>query len=300
MSSHRQPSEGHLAVHPLPVHKPQPSFGERVRRLNKKRQEMIRPVQEHPRDFVLLTIRGLASRLGTDPATVVRVVRALGFAGYREFKAYLHELSIATATSLDAMRSDDHSPSSLGSLGSSALEMDLKNLQALRNTLDLPRIEALVRRLYRARRIVVIAGDMASGLADALDYKFTLLGLPSISAVSAGRIFHVVGALGKGDLVIAITFQRGLRQTIEGLKQASGNGAYCVAITNSAASPAARFADEYFLTPVQAPFSQSYAAPHALINVLMTVCANHRRGRTLSILKRVDREQRTGFRWYND
>ena len=35
---------------------------------------------------------------------------------------------------------------------------------------------------------------------------------------------------GKKDLVIAISFRRGLRQTVEGLQQAHANGAYCVAL----------------------------------------------------------------------
>lgn len=109
---------------------------------------------------------------------------------------------------------------------------------------------------------------------------------------------HAVRALNKQDSVIAISFQRGLRQTIEGLKQARANGAYCIGSTNTAVSPIARFAHEYFLTPVEAPFSNSYAAPVALINILLTLCANCRRPRTLAILKKVDQEQRYGYRWY--
>src|SRR5215469_16591335 len=83
-----------------------PSFAERINRLSKKRRELIRPIQEHPRDYVLLPIRDVAAKLGTDPATVLRIVRGLGFASYRYFKVYLHELSIASATSLEVLRSD--------------------------------------------------------------------------------------------------------------------------------------------------------------------------------------------------
>ena len=72
------------------------SFTERISKLHLKRQELIRPVQENPKEYVLLSIRDLAQRLKTDPATVLRIVRGLGFDSYREFKAYLHELSIAS------------------------------------------------------------------------------------------------------------------------------------------------------------------------------------------------------------
>ena len=40
------------------------SFEQRLRRLTKKRQQLIRPIQEHPRDYVLLPIRDLAGKTG--------------------------------------------------------------------------------------------------------------------------------------------------------------------------------------------------------------------------------------------
>src|SRR5438552_17720207 len=80
------------------------SFGERIASLHKKRQELIRPVQENPRDYVLMSVRALAEKLQTDPATVMRIVQGLGFARYKNFKSYLHELSIANATSLQGMQ----------------------------------------------------------------------------------------------------------------------------------------------------------------------------------------------------
>src|SRR3979411_2596184 len=77
---------------------------ERIEPLTIKRQEIIRPILEHPREYVLLSVRALAKRLGTDPATIVRIVRGLGFESYREFQHHLHEPSLAFATSLDTMQ----------------------------------------------------------------------------------------------------------------------------------------------------------------------------------------------------
>src|SRR5690348_17869080 len=82
-----------------------PSLSERIELLSSKRQEIIRPILEHPREYVLLSVRAMAKRLRTDPATVVRIVRSLGFASCRDFQKHLHDLSIAFATSLDTMQS---------------------------------------------------------------------------------------------------------------------------------------------------------------------------------------------------
>jgi DNA-binding MurR/RpiR family transcriptional regulator len=277
-----------------------PSFAERINRLSKKRRELIRPVQEHPRDYVLLPIRYVASKLGTDPATVLRIARGMGFSSYRHFKVYLHELSIASATSLEVMRAEADGDSSILSHGQKALEQDLRNLHALRNTLDLKRVAALAKRIHSARRILVLGGDLAISLVDFLEYRLTLLGFPVIAATTPGHSANTTRNCGKRDLVIAISFRRGLRQTVEGLRQAHANGAYCVGITDTFVSPIARFADECFLTPVEAHLSNSYTVPMSFLNVLLTVCAHQYRARTVRILKKADQEQRHGFRWYPD
>jgi DNA-binding MurR/RpiR family transcriptional regulator len=274
------------------------TFGERIAHLSVKRQELIRPVQERPNDYVLLPIRSLAAKLGTDPATLLRVVRDMGFANYHEFKAYLHELSIAHATSLEGLKAGSPAETGLASQGRRVLDQDIHNLHALRNTLDLNRVVALAKRIYEARRILVLGGDMAVVLAEFLDYKLTLLGLPVFHALTPGKTLHAARSVSKKDLVIAVSFRRGLRQTVEGLQQAKARGAYCVGITDTFVSPLTRFANECFLTSVEAPFSNSYAAPIAFINVLFTVCAHYRRSRTVALFEEVDQEQRHGFRWY--
>src|SRR4029077_10669681 len=192
---------------------------------------------------VLLSVRAMAKRLRTDPATAVRIVRGLGFGSYREFQRHLHELSLAFATSLDTMQPGGRDVS-MPSHVRDSLEQDLKNLHALKNSLDARRLVALAKRLYDARRIVLLAADLAIQLAHYLEYQLSLLGLPIFVATSAGRILHLVRSVNKQDLVIAISFRRGLRQPIEGAQQARARGAYCVGISDTYVSPLARECDE--------------------------------------------------------
>src|SRR5205807_5201340 len=108
-------------------------LGERIEQLSVKRQEIIRPILEHPREYVLLSVRAMAKRLKTDPATVVRIVRGLGFGSYREFQRHLHELALAFATSLDTMQSGGRGPS-VPTHGVQSLEPALKTPQGLSNS----------------------------------------------------------------------------------------------------------------------------------------------------------------------
>jgi DNA-binding MurR/RpiR family transcriptional regulator len=276
-----------------------PNLAERIDQLSIKRQEIIRPILEHPREYVLLSVRAMAARLQTDPATIVRIVRGLGFGSYREFQRHLHELSLAYATSLDTMQSrggDGSMPSHVRD----SIEQDLKNLQGLKNSLDAQRLVALAKRFYDARRIVLLASDLAVQLAHYLEYQISLLGLPVFAATSAGRILHLVRSVNKQDLVIAISFRRGIRQTIEGAQQARGRGAYCVGISDTYVSPLAHECDEIFLASIESTsFGASYAAPVSLLNAILAAVGQYRRSQTLIVAKEIAEEQRKGLRWYS-
>lgn len=273
-------------------------IAEGIDHLSAKRQEIIRPILEHPREYVLLSIRAMAKRLHTDPATIVRIVRGLGFGGYRDFQYHLHELSLAFATSLDTMQSAGEK-ATIPAYVRDSLDQDLKNLQGLKHSLDAPRLVALAKRFHAARRIVVIAGDLAIYLAHYLEYQITMLGLPIFAAVSAGRITHMVRNLNKKDLVLAISFRRGLVQTVAGAEQARARGAYCVGISDTYLSPLVRECDEVFLAPIQSTsFGASYTAPIALINAILVACGQYRRPQTLALLKEIAEEQRKGARWH--
>ncbi len=250
---------------------------------------------------MLLSIRALATRLKTDPATMVRIVRAMQFGSYREFQHYLHELSIAHATSIDTMKTIRAGKMSIRGQTQASLEQDRKNLDSLTKELEPERIAMLAKRIYRAHRIVVIGGDLAANLVNFLQHHLIILNLPAVSATTPGEVVHLLRYVGKKDVAIAVSFRRGLRQTVEGLRQARTNGAFCVAITDTLVSPLGQFAHECFIASVDTPsFGASYVAAMALLNVIVVACANYRRPRTMNILKKVQQEQRHGFRWYEN
>jgi RpiR family carbohydrate utilization transcriptional regulator len=278
---------------------PSANLPERIDKLSVKRQEIIRPILEHPKEYVLLSVRSMAQRLKTDPATIVRIVRGLGFASYKDFQRHLHELSIAFASPVETMMQTVGDPSDMQGFVRNALAQNLKNLQGLKNSIDGNRLAELAKRIYAARRILIFAGDIAAVLAEYLEYQINVLGLPIHAATSAGSIAHSARTVSKRDLVIAISFRRGLRQTVEGAQQARAHGAYCVGIADTYLSPLARECDEVFLASVESTsFGISLAAPLSLLDAILAACGQYRRPLTLAVAKEIAEEQRKGFRWY--
>ncbi len=260
---------------------------------------MIRPALEQPREYILLNIREFAAKRQVNAATVSRTILAMGFPGYREFQRYLHQLSIAHTTALDQMQASRKDQASFAGKVQETLDTATRNLQRLVNGLEITRLEKLAVRFYAAKRIILLGGDLAESLTYFLHYILTLLGFHTVAATRAGHITHLMRGATKHDLVVAISFRRGLRQTVEGLLQAKANGAYTVGITDTSISRLARASDETFIVPIDIPpFGPSYVAPMAMIDAILSAVANHRTARTLAILKEAEKEQRTGFRWY--
>ena len=275
------------------------SLAEKLRHLSPKRQEIIRPVLEDPRGYVLLSVRALADRLGTDPATTVRIVQGLGFPTYKDFQRHLHDLSVAYATSLDTMKAAEREGTGPATFVRAALHRDMQNLHALNNSLNADKVCALAKRIFDSQKILLLGGDAATSLVHHLDYHLTMIGLPVLSATTAGRGSHVVRTVGRKDLVIGISFRRGLRQTVEGVQTAKRNGAFAVGITDTFVSPLARAADECFIASVETPsFGASYVAPMALIDAIVSAVATLKPRQIMSLIKQADEEQRRGFRWY--
>lgn len=277
----------------------QANISDKIATLTVSRQAIIRPVLESPREFVLLNVRDLARKLNTGPTTFLRILQTLEFEGYKDFQRYLHELCVSSATLLDAF-SRPSPPVKMPAFLKGAADQVEDNLLTLHRSLDIDLVLKLAKRMSEARRILLLGGDMAQILVSYMEYHLTMVGLPVFAAGAPGRATHLARSMTKQDVVIGITFHRGLRVTIDGLEKAKKNGAYCVAITDSLLSPLLRFAHDFFIVPVQShSFASSYVAPIALIDSLTAAVANLNGSQILARLKEADDEQRHGYRWYH-
>jgi len=131
-----------------------------MEQLSGKRQDIIRPVLENPREFVLLNVRDMARRLATAPATILRIVQALGFESYREFQHYLHDLSTTSATILDSMQASGNTAPPPKFLKNSRKQIQ-ENLEFVLDHVDLQQVLKTATRIHEAKRIFLLGGDIA-------------------------------------------------------------------------------------------------------------------------------------------
>lgn len=132
------------------------SLNDMLSRIRPSRQDMIRPVLEAPRDYVLLSIHELAARRQVDAATVSRTISAMGFPSYRDFRRYLHQLSIANTTALSQMQATWKEASTFSSRVRETLDSASSNVHRFVNGVEIGRLKDLAARFYKAKRILIL------------------------------------------------------------------------------------------------------------------------------------------------
>jgi DNA-binding MurR/RpiR family transcriptional regulator len=270
----------------------------RLERLPPQRQKSIQRVFDKPGDFVLLSLRQIARKLHADPSTVLRTLRALGFEHFADFRTYLHERVVAFATSSEPV----YVPSQSGSLGliRSSIECDLNNLKELAESIAPAKFMAVAKRIWSARRVIVLTGDMSASLGAYLEYTLCMLGLNAVKASTTGEMVHRTRSLGRQDVVVAITYRRGLAHTVEAFRHAARKKAFCVGISDSYLSPLVESSDEFFITATdRVSFADSYVSGMALINALLVAITNERPESSRALIRETAEEQRTGRRFYS-
>jgi RpiR family transcriptional regulator, carbohydrate utilization regulator len=283
----------------LPTAQLSKSISQMLERIHESRREMMRPVFDHPRDYVLLNVREFGQRMQVDPATISRTVTAMGFRSYRDFQKYLHQLSIAHSTAVERMRDAGAGSATLESRVRETLHGSVRNMESVCNRLDINRLEKLADRFYAARRIYILSGDLAASLGYFFHYQLMMLGFDVVLVTRSGHVTHLMRHATRSDLVVGISFRLGLRQTVEGVIQARAKGCYTIGITDTSISPIARSTHESLVVSVDVPhFGASYVAPMAMLDAILSTIANRKRTRTMRMLKEMEADQKSGYRWY--
>lgn len=292
----KRPREKARAV-PLDVR-----FAQARHRLNGRRQKLIEAIIEHAEETFFLSSRDLAKRLDVDAATIVRTIQALGYDRFADFAADLRRYFLARITPYAVLKAETQEGTSLANHITRSLARDVDNATTLKARLDIDAVTELARQIHKSRRILVVGVDLAASLASLLAYALVPLGFNAEAPVgSAGNLRHKIRVLGKNDLVVAISFGRCLRETVEAVINAREMGVPTFGITDSPVTPIARHCDGHLLAAIGSPlYTGSYVAPVALINAIITACSQIRPNRALARLRQSEEEYFSGDRYYQE
>lgn len=268
--------------------------------LSGSRRHLIREILDNHEQTFFLSSREMAKRYNVDAATIVRTVQALGYERFADFAADLRQHFVNHITPYTVLKAATQQKRSVIDQVQLCLERDVESLSVLRSSLDASRLLELAKRIHGASRILVVGVDLAASLAWFLAYGLTPLGFDAEAPVgSTGNLQHKIDLLTEKDLVIAISFGRCLRETVEAVQRAHGRGVPTFGITDSSTTPIAMHCDDYLLASTSSTsFTGSYVAPMGMLNTIIVACAHLRPKRALAMLSRTEQEYRNGSRWY--
>ncbi|HIZ98878.1 MAG TPA: MurR/RpiR family transcriptional regulator [Candidatus Janibacter merdipullorum] len=189
-------------------------------------------VLEDPQTVVPMTIQQLAAHSGTSEASVIRLTKAIGCSGYREFRTLLTAAVARTTTGSPSTLPADITPAD----GPDAVldKLLAEEQQALSDTaaaLSTTALAAAADAITAARRIIII-GIGASGLvAEDLCAKLERIGLAA-RAVTEGHHAMTLGVLmTPDDLLVAVSASGETTDVVEPLAAVQRNDVPSIAIT---------------------------------------------------------------------
>ena len=270
--------------------------------LSPNRRDLIRGILDNHEEAYFLSSRELAKRYNVDAATVVRAIQDLGYERFGDFAADLREHFVRQITPYTVLKAATRKRRSVADHVEGGLDRDTENLRILKSSLETKHVVELATRMHRSRRILIVGVDLAASLAWFLAYGLGPLGFSAEAPTgSAGNLQHKIDVLTGEDLVIAISFGRCLRETVESVLRARDRGVPTFGITDGNSTPLAAYCDGHLIAPINSPsYTGSYVAPMALINAIILACAHLRPKRALVMLGRTEADYRSGERWYQD
>ncbi|MEO5859654.1 MAG: MurR/RpiR family transcriptional regulator [Pyrinomonadaceae bacterium] len=277
-------------------------FLESQTKLSASRQKLLTQILEEADETFFLSSRDLGRRYGVDTATIVRTVQAMGYKRFADFTHDLRNHFVTQITPYASMRAATKKQQSVDDYVHQSLDNDLANLNSLKSSFNAKTIVGLAKQIQGAHRIVVVGLDFASSLALSLAYALVRLGCDAEAPMGGrGSVQNKVGILTGKDLLIAISFGKCLRETVEAVLQARQHNVPTFGITDGDGTPIARYCDNYVTASTgRSSFLDSYVAPVAVINAILVACAHSRPKRSLESLEQFDKGVGARSRWFHE
>lgn len=255
-------------------------LNERLPKLSKGHKKIAEYILNHYDKAAFMTASKLGNIVGVSESTVVRFATELGFEGYPEMQKALKEFTSNKLTTVQRMNVMNDQLAGEDVLGR-VLNFDIDQIRKTLEEIDREEFNTTVDALVQAQNIYVIGARSASVLARFIVFYFNIMfdNVKIIHTTSTSEMFEQILNIGEGDIMIGVSFPRYSKHTVKAFRYAHENGAKVIAITDSMASPLAKYADHLLLAHSDmASFADSLVAPMSLINALISAVGMRKQG----------------------
>ena len=251
-------------------------------RLQKRYGDLSRSLQsaadfitQNPIDMATRPLRHVSGETGLSAAAFSRLARALEYKDFAELREELRT-KISDSVNRFADRAEqlhkEHSAENVHFIDAH-LAACQSNLQTFVRDIDRDAIDAAVRHIAAARKVLLLGVLGSTGVVEYLSY---LANFCAENWMMASRMGSSLGAgltgLDERDVLIIVTKPPFSDQALRAAEMAKFQGVYVVLITDTHSCPALKHAAARFIVPTNSPhFYSSYVVTVFLVETLIGV-----------------------------
>ncbi len=237
-----------------------------------------------------MTAAKLGSIVKVSESTVVRFAIELGFAGYPEFQHSLREIVRTKLTSFQRIEVTNNLIGD-GDVLTKVLLSDCDKIKHTLDEIDRDVFEVAVDNIVSAKNVYILGVRSAASLASFLAHSLGMIfdNVKFIQTGSGSEMFEQIINIGEGDALVAISFPRYSKKTINAVDYAKHRGANVIAITDSTMSPIAPQASQLLLAKSDmASFVDSLVAPLSIINAIVVAVSRKKQDELTVRLRKLE------------
>jgi DNA-binding MurR/RpiR family transcriptional regulator len=270
--------------------------------LSPQLQEAARWVIDNPADVALLSLREQARRSGVAPVTLTRLAQRFKLKGYDDIRRLYADAVRKRPESFHGRAQElleRH-----GNSGDAALARDIfsalgRHLHALSAPDASGRLVAAAEVIASADHVFCLGQRSTFAISFIFHYVRSLFGSKSVLLDGPGGIGRdALRNIGREDVLLAVTANPYVRETVETARYVKTRGARVVAITDSDLSPLAAVADSAIVVGTETPsFFHTMTPAFAVAECLAALVAARRGEETLSAIAESE-QQLAAFNTY--
>lgn len=247
----------------------------RLESLSPKLRRAALYVLEHPEEVATRSLRQVAKENEMSAPTFARLASALDFGSYEELRnaclSHLRTKEQSFSAKAKALQEDTFQEEGKGTFVVRQASSTIANINQLVKSVDPEQIEACVKNLASARRVMLV-GMMSS--RPFVDYAAYVASLAfnnwQVYGAGSGADAATLSSIGIEDVAVVISKAPYATRAIEVAKCLKQAGVQVIGITDAVSSPLCHYADTVFLVSTDTPqFFTSHAATLVLLETLI-------------------------------
>jgi len=258
--------------------------------MTKSQKTIANYIVENPRRFALHSVRELETELKLSKSTIVRLVQALGYAGFYELKSEILKSLRENFGPILRYKKFLSKPNENMDFIRLIADETVNNIHNTLHLVDNSQYERVVDLLKKANLVYTIGFGISHCLSEISAYLFSRISINS-HCMTYGQLKFTeqIINISKKDVIFAFSFPPYSIETIEAARYAKERSIKVISITDKATSEILNYSDAFLQVSVESmTISNSIMSVLVLLYSIITQLSYEKKDKTLKIIKALE------------